>query len=88
MWWIFKSRNSIRYVEIDDRIALTNQTKLVDADVNNAKTKLYSSATAGPGKTGLYFLNKRTGEPGQSIDETINDELIAKNRALLFSMLF
>ena len=80
--------NSVRYVEVDDRVALTNQTKLVNADVDNSKTKLYTSATAGPGKTGLYFLNKRTGEPGQSIDETINDELVAKNRALLFSMLF
>ena len=80
--------NSVRYVEIDDRVALTNQTKLVDADVDATITKLYTSATAGPGKTGLYFLNKRTGEPGQTINETINDELVAKNRALLFSMLF
>jgi len=80
--------NSVRYVEIDDRIALTNQTKLINADVDVVRTKLYTSATAGAGKTGLYFLNKRTGEPGQSINETINDELVAKNRALLFSMLF
>ena len=80
--------NSVRYVEIDDRVALTNQATLANADVDIAITKLYTSATAGAGKTGLYFLNKRTGEPGQSINETVNDELVAKNRALLFSMLF
>ena len=75
-------------VEINSVLDLDNQTKLANGSVSASKTKFYASATPGPGKTGLYFLNKRTGEPGQSIDETINDELVAKNRALLFSMLF
>lgn len=44
-----------------------------------SKTKIYSSSTATytPGDSGIYFVN--------SLSE---DELIAKNRALLFSMLF
>lgn len=41
------------------------------------KTKLCSMAVAGAGKTGLFFTNL-----------TATDELVAKNRALLFSMLF
>ena len=75
-------------VEINSVLDLDNQTNLTNSSVAVGKTKFYTSTTAGPGKTGLYFLNKRTGEPGQSIDETVNDELVAKNRALLFSMLF
>lgn len=41
------------------------------------KTKIYASATIGAGNSGLYFINS-----------TVNDELVAKNRALLLSMLF
>lgn len=41
------------------------------------KTSLWSKAQVGPGKTGLYFTNVNNA-----------DELVAKNRALLFSMLF
>ena len=41
------------------------------------KTKIYSQAIAGPGQTGLFFTNVNA-----------TDELVAKNRALLFSMLF
>jgi len=73
-------------VEIDAVLNLDNQTSSPVA-VTTA-TKIYSSATAGAGKTGIYFINKRTGEPGQAINETVSDELIAKNRALLFSMIF
>jgi hypothetical protein len=75
-------------VEINSVLDLDNQTKLTNGSVAVGKTKFYTSTTAGAGKTGLYFLNKRTGEPGQSINETVNDELVAKNRSLLFSMLF
>jgi hypothetical protein len=40
--------------------------------------ELYASATIGAGKTGIYFVNSAN----------YNDELIAKNRALLLSILF
>jgi hypothetical protein len=62
-------------VEIDSVLDLTDQTAPVAVTPN--KTKIYSQATAGPGKTGLFFKNTTTA-----------DELVAKNRALLFSMLF
>lgn len=47
-------------------------------------------ATPGAGTTGLRFVNTR---PSKELDGTINasftnDELVSKNRALLFSMLF
>jgi hypothetical protein len=83
-----KLSSDTNLLEINAIAGLNNQTVLSNGSVDATKTKLYASATAGPGKTGLYFLNKRTGEPGQSINETVNDELVAKNRALLFSMLF
>jgi hypothetical protein len=83
-----KLSSDTNLVELDAIEGLTNQTVLTNGDVDATMTKLYASATAGAGKSGLYFLNKRTGEPGQSINETVNDELVAKNRALLFSMLF
>ena len=41
-------------------------------------TKLYSSATVGPGKTGVYFTNSSNQTP---------DELISRNRAVLLSIL-
>jgi len=61
---------------------------LSPAAVNDA-TIIYG-ATTGAGTTGLRFVNTR---PSKDLDGTINasftnDELISKNRALLFSMLF
>ena len=55
----------------------------------SSTTILYGS-TPGPGTTGLSFRNTR---PSKELDGTANasfttDELISKNRALLFSMLF
>lgn len=74
-------------VEVDAILNLDNQDGVSPVALSTA-TKLYASSTAGAGKTGIYFINKRSGEPGQAIDETVSDELIAKNRALLFSMIF
>jgi hypothetical protein len=53
-------------------------------------TSILYGSTPGPGTTGLSFRNTR---PSRELDGTVNasfttDELISKNRALLFSMLF
>jgi hypothetical protein len=53
-------------------------------------TSILYGSTPGPGTTGLSFRNTR---PSKELDGTVNasfttDELISKNRALLFSMLF
>jgi hypothetical protein len=55
-----------------------------------AGTSLIYGATPEAGTTGLRFVNTR---PSKELDGTINasftnDELVSKNRALLFSMLF
>lgn len=62
-------------VEINSVLDLVDQSGTITAA--GGKTKLYSKMIAGPGKTGLFFVNNNA-----------NDELVAKNRALLFSMLF
>lgn len=74
-------------VEVDAILTLDNQDGATPV-VSATATKLYTNSTAGAGKTGIYFMNKRSGEPGQTINETVSDELVAKNRALLFSMIF
>jgi hypothetical protein len=62
-------------VEIQSVLDLADQT--VAPAVTPGKSKLYSVTTAGPGKTGIFFANSNT-----------QDELVSKNRALLFSILF
>jgi len=61
-------------VEVNGVFNLDDQV-LVPGSISG-KTKLYSSATAGPGKTGLYIANVNT-----------SDELVSKNRAVLLSIL-
>ena len=62
-------------VTVNSVLGLTDQVST--PSYTAGQNKLYSTATLGPGKSGVFFTN-------------INyaDELVAKNRALLFSMLF
>lgn len=72
------SATTTNTVEVDAVFQL-NDTGLSPAAIFGA-TKIYtvnSDTTPAPGKTGIYFTNQ-----GNS------DELVAKNRALLFSVLF
>jgi|694.fasta_scaffold107714_2 hypothetical protein len=68
-------QSDISLVEINSVLALDDQSST--PAISSGKTKIYSIATAGPGKSGLFFRNNTT-----------SDELVATNRALLFSMLF
>jgi hypothetical protein len=62
-------------VEISGVVQLNNQT----APTYSANmTKMYSSATPGPGRTGVYVTNSTVQTP---------DELISRNRAVLLSIL-
>ena len=66
-------------VEINGILLLDNQSTGNVASygaVAANKTKIYASATVGPGKTGLYIANTTT-----------SDELVSKNRAVLLSIL-
>ena len=62
-------------VEVNGVFNLDDQA-LVPGSISG-KTKIYSRATAGPGKTGLFVTNVNT-----------SDELVSKNRAVLLSILF
>lgn len=62
-------------VEVDAVLSLTDQITTPTSSLG--KNKLYSKSIVGPGKSGIFFTNS-----------TVSDELVAKNRALLFSMLF
>lgn len=64
-------------VEVNAILNLDDQ--LSNPSYTSGKTSLWSKAAVGPGKTGLYFTN---------VNIQSSDELVAKNRALLFSMLF
>jgi hypothetical protein len=72
---ILTSTNSVveltGYVQLDD-YAGTTPTSAV------GMTKIWSNASVGPGKTGVYFVNNSNQTP---------DELISKNRAVLLSIL-
>jgi hypothetical protein len=68
------------YVEVDSVLTLDDQVGFESAASN--KTKLYSrssltSLNQTPGRTGIFFANNVN-----------TDELVAKKRALLFSMIF
>ena len=54
-----------------------------DTTVVAGKTKLYTSQTEGPGRTGIYFVNNSV--YGNAVYN--NDELVSKNRAVLLSIL-
>lgn len=64
-----------KLVEVDATLAIQEQAT-APAPLSG-KTKIFPMATIGPGRTGIYFNNL-----------TLQDELVAKNRALLLSMLF
>lgn len=62
-------------VTLDSVVGLSDQS--TDPTVAIGKTLIYSKASVGAGNSGIFFKNN-----------TASDELIAKNRALLLSMLF
>lgn len=71
-------------VELSAVVNFTNRTDSIPSaqTVTVGKTKLFSSTLGdGAGKTNLYYTTRRNGED-------VKDELVSKNRALLFSMLF
>ena len=85
------------YVEIESTLKLDNISSFDNTPVIGT-TKLYSRSgltalNQTPGKTGIFISNKVTESsvnwnPDSSAYITGKDELVAKNRALLFSMLF
>ena len=62
-------------VQVAATLTLNNQSL---PTYTTGGTKVYSSITPGPGKSGIFFVNSTN----------YADELVAKNRALLLSMIF
>ena len=62
-------------IQVAAVLTLNNQTL---PTYTTGGTKVYSSITPGPGKSGIFFVNSTN----------YADELVAKNRALLLSMIF
>lgn len=62
-------------IQVAATLTLNNQTL---PTYTTGGTKVYSSVTPGPGKSGIFFVNSTN----------YADELVAKNRALLLSMIF
>jgi hypothetical protein len=67
--------SSTNNIEVNSVVSLDNQST---PTYSAGTTKLYSSATIGPGRTGLYITNSTVQTP---------DELISRNRAVLLSIL-
>jgi hypothetical protein len=66
-------------VEVNAILNLDDQTPTVitnQGGVVSGKSKVYSSATVGPGNTGLYLVRS-----------SVQDELVSKNRAVLLGIL-
>jgi hypothetical protein len=63
-------------VKINSILGLANQTS---ATPTAGSTKIYSSATTGPGGSGIYFTNNNAAP--------VADELISRRRAVLLSIL-
>jgi hypothetical protein len=62
-------------VQVAATLTLQNQTL---PTYTSGGSKLYSNSSPGPGKSGIFFVNSTN----------YADELVAKNRALLLSMIF
>lgn len=76
------------FLQLDDRSTITTPDPLAVALPSNySGPVLFSSTVRGAGKTGMYFVRERLTDDGVTTEE-VKDELVAKNRALLFSMIF
>jgi hypothetical protein len=69
-------------VEVNAILQLDNQTSDITVPATTA-TKLYTKASEGPGRTGIYFTN----DTAYGANAYNNDELVSKNRAVLLSIL-
>ena len=71
-------------VDMDAVLSLLDQS---DPTPTAGACKIYTKTAVGSGNTGLYYVNVKIDYDG-STQITLQDELVSKNRALLFSMLF
>lgn len=71
-------------VDMDAVLSLLDQP---DPTPTAGACKIYTKTAVGSGDTGLYYANTKIDFDGSTVIN-LQDELVSKNRALLFSMLF
>lgn len=71
-------------VDVDAVFSLLDQS---DPTPTAGACKIYTKNTVGSGDTGIYYVNTKVDYDGSTVI-TLQDELISKNRALIFSMIF
>jgi hypothetical protein len=71
-------------VDMDAVLSLLDQS---DPTPTAGACKIYTKTAVGGGNTGLYYVNTKIDFDGSTVIN-LQDELVSKNRALLFSMLF
>ena len=71
-------------IDVDAVISLLDQP---DPSAISGACKIYTKNTVGSGDTGIYYVNTKVDYDGSTVI-TLQDELVSKNRALLFSMIF
>lgn len=71
-------------VDLDAVLSLLDQS---DPLPTAGACKIYTKSTVGSGNTGIYYVNTKVDYDGSTVIN-LQDELISKNRALLFSMIF
>ena len=76
------SDNELR---IDGYVTLIDQGS--DPSLLAGSARIYTKSTVGSGDTGLYFVNSRVDTDGSTV-LTLQEELVSRKRALLFSFLF
>lgn len=82
-----------------NNLTITSNTSEVDMDAvfnlldqsdpipTPGACKIYTKNTVGSGDTGIYYVNTKVDYDGSTVIN-LQDELVSKNRALLFSMIF
>ena len=78
-------RSATGLIELDGYLILKDQP--VDINVQAGTASIYTKSTTGGGDTGLYFVNTKVDTDGSSL-KLLQDELVSKRRALVFSFIF
>lgn len=78
-------RSATGLIELDGYLILKDQ--LVDINVEVGSASVYTKSTTGGGDTGLYFVNTKVDTDGSSL-KVLQDELVSRRRALVFSFIF
>jgi hypothetical protein len=78
-------RSATGLIELDGYLILKDRS--VDINVEAGTASIYTKSTTGGGDTGLYFVNTKVDTDGSSL-KVLQDELVSRRRALVFSFIF